>query len=350
MLTEFIPQHKKETFSSTVKETAPSNIALIKYWGKYLSQIPANPSISYTLTNCHTNTELSFEKGQAFSVKVLLSGEEKQDFAFKIEKYFRSIERYLPWILEGSYLVKTENSFPHSSGIASSASGFAALAKCLLRLDQLFGEEESLDLKKASFLARLGSGSAARSLEEGMQVWGETPEVEGSSDLYAVSYPSEEIHPVFKDFNDYVLLIHEGEKSVSSTAGHNLMNDHPYAQRRFEEARENFTKIKSILKSGALEDFIELVEHEALTLHALMMMSSPAYLLMRPETLSVLQSIWRFRKETGHPLFFTLDAGANVHLLFPSGESKEAIEAFIEKELLPFSQKGGLVKDRMVFA
>lgn len=350
MLTEFIPQHKKETFSSTVKETAPSNIALIKYWGKYLSQIPANPSISYTLTNCHTNTELSFEKGQAFSVKVLLSGEEKQDFAFKIEKYFRSIERYLPWILEGSYLVKTENSFPHSSGIASSASGFAALAKCLLRLDQLFGEEESLDLKKASFLARLGSGSAARSLEEGMQVWGETPEVEGSSNLYAVSYPSEEIHPVFKDFNDYVLLIHEGEKSVSSTAGHNLMNDHPYAQRRFEEARENFTKIKSILKSGALEDFIELVEHEALTLHALMMMSSPAYLLMRPETLSVLQSIWRFRKETGHPLFFTLDAGANVHLLFPSGESKEAIEAFIEKELLPFSQKGGLVKDRMVFA
>ena len=109
-----------------------------------------------------------------------------------------------------------------------------------------------------------------------MVVWGETPEVEGSSDLYAVKYPDEEIHEIFRNFNDWVLLIHEGEKSVSSTVGHGLMNTNPYAERRFQEARENFAPLKTILKTGDLQAFIKLVEHEALTLHAMMMMSERA--------------------------------------------------------------------------
>lgn len=98
-------------------------------------------------------------------------------------------------------MIRTENTFPHSSGIASSASGFGAIAKCLMQLDAIFSgntsEEEAL--KKASFLARLGSGSACRSLYNGLVVWGNTKEVEGSSDLYAVQYPNDEIHPVFKN-------------------------------------------------------------------------------------------------------------------------------------------------------
>ena len=81
---------------------------------------------------------------------------------------------------------------------------------------------------------------------------GKTDEVEGSSDLYAVKYPDEEIHPIFKNFNDWVLLIHEGEKSVSSTVGHGLMNTNPYAERRFKR-RENFVPLKEILKTGNLD-------------------------------------------------------------------------------------------------
>lgn len=346
----FIGNKNFETKNIEVSAECPSNIALIKYWGKYANQIPANPSISYTLTHCKTLTQMSFSAGEKFSVRTYLSGNEEYHFAEKIEKYFKSIEVYLPWILQGSYIIKTENTFPHSSGIASSASGFGAIAKCLMEIDSQFNNQSEKDnLLKASFIARLGSGSACRSLYNGLVVWGETPEVAGSSDLFAVKYPDEEIHPIFKNFNDWVLLIHEGQKSVSSSVGHGLMNTNPYAERRFQEARENFTPMKEILKSGDLEGFITLVEHEALTLHAMMMMSHPAFILMKTGTMEVINKVWEFRKETGLPLFFTLDAGANVHLLFPENETAEKIRNFIETELLQHTQKGGVVKDVMRF-
>ncbi|OPC00211.1 diphosphomevalonate decarboxylase [Elizabethkingia ursingii] len=348
---EFLGNTNFNISSQTVTESCPSNIALIKYWGKYENQIPANPSISYTLNHCRTNTTMEFSAGEGFSVQTFLAGNEEQKFAEKIEKYFKNIEQYLPWILKGKYVIRTENTFPHSSGIASSASGFGAIAKCLMQLDVAFSGSisEEVSLEKASFLARLGSGSACRSLYNGLVVWGNTKEVEGSSDLYAVQYPNDEIHPVFKNFNDWVLLIHEGEKSVSSTVGHGLMKTNPYAERRFQEAHENFATLKDILKTGDLEGFIKLTEHEALTLHAMMMMSDPAFILMKTGTLEVINKIWEFRRITGLPLFFTLDAGANVHLLFPNDIESDKIKIFIKQELLPFTQNGGVVKDEMRF-
>ena len=337
--------------NQTVSASCPSNIALIKYWGKYENQIPANPSISYTLNHCKTNTFMEFFADKEFSVQTYLAGNEEKKFAEKIEKYFKNIEDFLPWILKGKYIIRTENTFPHSSGIASSASGFGAIAKCLMDLDEQFSGKIADDLKakKESFLARLGSGSACRSLYNGLVVWGKTDEVAGSSDLYAVQYPNEEIHPIFKNFNDWVLLIHEGEKSVSSTVGHGLMKTNSYANRRFQEAHENFTILKEILKTGDLQNFIKLVEHEALTLHAMMMMSEPAFILMKTGTLEVINKIWNFRKETGLALFFTLDAGANVHLLFPEDSDSDKIKEFIVKELLQHTQNNGVVKDEMNF-
>ena len=135
---------------------------------------------------------------------------------------------------------------------------------------------------------------------------------------------------------------------MSSTVGHGLMNTNPYAERRFQEARENFVPMKEILKSGDLQAFMKLVEHEALTLHAMMMMSDPAFILMQTGTLQVINRVWEFRKETNLPLFFTLDAGANVHLLFPS-EKKAEISNFIKTELLQYTQNGGIVRDFMKF-
>ncbi|WBV62028.1 diphosphomevalonate decarboxylase [Chryseobacterium camelliae] len=350
MAQEFLGKKEFTINNQTVSESCPSNIALIKYWGKYDHQIPANPSISYTLNHCKTNTTIEFLAGEPFSVQTFLAGNEEVKFAEKIEKYFKNIEQYLPWILQGKYIIKTENTFPHSSGIASSASGFGAIAKCLMKLDEVFSgkdsEEESV--RKASFLARLGSGSACRSLYNGLVVWGES-QVRGSSDLFAVQYPNDEIHDIFKNFNDWVLLIHEGQKSVSSTVGHGLMNTNPYAERRFQEARENFGPMKEILANGDMQSFIKLVEHEALTLHAMMMMSEPAFILMKTETLEVINKIWDFRRITGLPLFFTLDAGANVHLLFPNDLEQNKIEDFINQELLPFTQNNGVVKDVMRF-
>ena len=345
---QFLGNKEFLTKDIEVFASCPSNIALIKYWGKYEGQIPANPSISFTLSNCKTETKMIFKSGEKFSVKTFLAGKEETKFSEKIEKYFRSIEKYLPWILQGSFVIETENTFPHSSGIASSASGFGAIAKCLMEMDREFSDKDFFDVKKASFLARLGSGSACRSVYDGLVVWGDVNEVEGSSDLYAVKYPNEEIHTIFRDFNDYVLLIHEGQKSVSSTVGHGLMNTNPYAERRFQEARENFVPMKEILKLGDLQAFMKLVEHEALTLHAMMMMSEPAFILMQTGTLQVINKVWEFRKETNLPLFFTLDAGANAHLLFPS-EKKAEISNFIETELLQYTQNGGIVRDFMKF-
>lgn len=345
---QFLGNKEFLTKDIEVFASCPSNIALIKYWGKYEGQIPANPSISFTLSNCKTETKMIFRSGEKFLVKTFLAGKEETKFSEKIEKYFRNIEKYLPWILQGSFVIETENTFPHSSGIASSASGFGAIAKCLMEMDKAFSGKDFFDVKKASFLARLGSGSACRSVYDGLVVWGKVNEMEGSSDLYAVKYPNEEIHPIFRDFNDYVLLIHEGQKSVSSTMGHGLMNTNPYAERRFQEARENFAPMKEILKSGDLQAFMKLVEHEALTLHAMMMMSDPAFILMQKGTLQVINRVWEFRKETNLPLFFTLDAGANVHLLFPS-EKKAEITNFIETELLQYTQNGGIVRDFMKF-
>ncbi len=352
MTQEFLGNSQFQISNQLVSASCPSNIALIKYWGKYENQIPANPSISYTLNHCRTNTTMEFFAGEDFSVQTFLAGNEEKKFAEKIEKYFKNIEPYLPWVLKGKYIIKTENTFPHSSGIASSASGFGAIAKCLMNLDEIFNsnnQQPEFTNQKASFLARLGSGSACRSLYEGLVVWGKTAEVEGSSDLFAVPYNNDEIHPIFRNFNDWVLLIHEGQKSVSSTVGHGLMNTNPYAERRFQEAHENFTKLKTILSSGDMEGFIKLVEHEALTLHAMMMMSEPAFILMQTGTLQVINKIWEFRRITGLALFFTLDAGANVHLLFPNDIDNDRITDFIQTELIPLTQKGGVVKDVMRF-
>ena len=338
--------------AGSVKSKSPSNIALIKYWGKLDDQIPTNSSISYTLTNSYTETELKFEPkfGNDFEVKVFLEGEYQESFAPKILKFFERIETYVPFLRAFRFEVHTHNSFPHSSGIASSASGMSALANCLIKIEKQLGatytEEEAH--RKASFLARLGSGSACRSTYTGLVEWGKNDFINGSSDLYAVRYPESEVHEVFKTFHDTILLIHEGQKSVSSTVGHNLMNNHPYAERRFEAANENLKKLLPILKSGDVKAFGELVEHEALTLHAMMMTSSPSFILMKPNTVAAIDKLWKFREETDKHLYFTLDAGANIHLLYPAQDA-EAIEVFIENELKQFCEKGNYIKDKVSF-
>jgi diphosphomevalonate decarboxylase len=333
--------------TGNVSAKCPSNIALIKYWGKRDVQIPMNPSLSFTLNESYTQTELRFQPKDTsdFQVKVYLDQELKESFSEKIYQFFERIEDFLPFLRNFNFEIYTHNTFPHSSGIASSASGMGALALCLVELENQLGANinEEQKIQKASFLARLGSGSACRSVYPGITVWGETRLVAGSSHLFSVPYPYE-IHPVFRNFQDTILLIDEGEKEVSSTVGHNLMNNHPYAERRFQSAEENLEKLISVLKTGDLDAFGHIVEHEALSLHAMMLTSTPYYILMKPNTLKAIESLWNFRKETGLPLFFTLDAGANVHLLYPKMDKKK-IEEFIENSLKPFCNQGKLIKD-----
>ena len=326
---------------------APSNIALIKYWGKHQNQIPANPSISFTLDNCHTQTAVSFEKKErkeGYSFELLFEGEPKPSFKPKIETFFNRIETYLPFLKDYHFVIETSNSFPHSSGIASSASGMAALALCLVEIEGLGTNlSDSYFYQKASFLARLGSGSACRSVQGDLVQWGSHKGISDSSDLYGIPYPFQ-VAPVFKTYQDTILLVHKGQKTVSSTVGHQLMNGHPFAEKRFEQAHSNLEAIQAIFEQGDLDKFIALVESEALTLHAMMMTSMPYFVLMKPETLAIIEKIWEFRKQTGLHACFTLDAGANVHLLYPEEEKQTTLQ-FIENELASLCENGHYICD-----
>ncbi|NUY80683.1 diphosphomevalonate decarboxylase [Flavobacterium sp. MAH-1] len=330
--------------------SAPSNIALVKYWGKIEPQLPANPSISFTLDSCKTVTELEFSKRANdgnFSFDLLFEAQPKEDFKPKIIKFFERIERYLPFLKDYHFKIDTRNTFPHSSGIASSASGMAALSVNLMSLEKALNPQMTDDhfWKKASFLARLGSGSACRSVKGEVVVWGKHAEIEGSSDLFGVEFPFG-IHPNFKNYQDAILLVEKGQKEVSSTVGHDLMIGHPFAERRFEQAHENLSKVKNSLVSGDLESFISIVESEALTLHAMMMTSNPYFILMKPNTLEIINKIWKFRRETAMPVCFTLDAGANVHVLYPENVAVEVLQ-FIKDELVAFCKNGEYICDRI---
>lgn len=345
----FIPQPYNETLNEgSFTWESPSNIALVKYWGKKGQQIPENPSISFTLGACKTITTVAFAKKEdqeTFAFDVFLDDELKDDFKPKIETFFKRIEAYVPFLKWYHFTIKTSNTFPHSSGIASSASGMSALALCIMALERELHPEmsEAYFTQKASFLARLGSGSACRSLEGDIVVWGKHKAIKGSSDLFGVKYPYE-VHPNFKNYRDTILLVDKGEKQVSSTVGHNLMHGHPFAQERFKQANSNMERMVSILKEGDLEGFIALVESEALTLHAMMMTSMPYFILMKPNTLEVINKIWKFRAETGSKICFTLDAGANVHVLYPDNEATMAL-AFIEQALAEHCQNRHYIND-----
>ena len=354
--TDFIPSAYSQTVESgNFQWSAPSNIALVKYWGKKDNQIPANPSVSFTLNNCKTITKLAFAKKNSstplsvtdskFSFDLLFEGQPKEDFKPKIQKFLERIEIYLPFLKDYHFTIDTQNTFPHSSGIASSASGMAALAMNLMSLEKALNPEMTDDYfyQKASMLARLGSGSACRSVKGEVVVWGNHQNISGSSDLFGVEFPSA-IHENFKNYQDTILLVDKGEKQVSSTVGHDLMHDHPFAERRFAQAHENLNKLISIFESGNLGEFIKVVESEALTLHAMMMTSMPYFILMKPNTLQIINAIWKFRNETQIPVCFTLDAGANVHVLYPNNQ-KEKILQFIQKELVDFCQNGQYLCD-----
>ena len=326
----------------------PSNLAIVKYWGKHGNQLPSNPSISFTLSTSHTTTSIRWEEAERFGFTFLLDGEAKPSFHGKLEQFFLKITDRLPWLAGVRLHIETSNSFPHSSGIASSASAFGALGLCLAELNAImadFPADEEHLLQEAAILARLGSGSATRSLYGGFVAWGKHPAYPETSDLYGTPWKGA-IHPAFDALQDIILLVDPGQKAVSSTAGHALMENHPFAQQRFEVARQNMVKLEAILASGNWPAFLELAEAEALMLHGLMMSSSPNYLLVRPDTVAILEKVRAFRRESGLPVGFSLDAGANVHLLFPAEVNNEVL-TFVNQQLAAHCQKGSYLCDQI---
>lgn len=328
--------------NNQIIKRSPSNIAIVKYWGKHGNQLPNNPSISFTLSNCFTETKVTYGNDitSVAPFDFYFEGKENPAFKAKIEKYLMENKEHFSF-LEGVHLtIESHNSFPHSSGIASSASSMSALIMCLLGIKY---QDKEIDLREASYLSRLASGSAARSVYPTMALWGATPSLSDSSDEYAIPI-GDMINPIFKTYHDSILIVSSKEKSVSSRAGHSLMNNHPMAENRYATARKNTEDLLTILKHGDLEGFIKIAESEANQLHDLMASSTPSYTLKEPNTIKIIDEILRFRKETSLPICYTLDAGPNVHLLYPDTCS-EKVHAFIENVLKEYCFNNKYIDD-----
>ena len=318
----------------------PSNIALVKYWGKKAKgiQLPANASISFTLSDLHATTtveampcdETLTEPAFMFQLNDL----PQPSFEPKIKSFLKRIWENYTFLLNHRLFIKSSNNFPHGAGIASSAAGFGALSLCMVDLQNQFcGTALNNPSREASRISRLGSGSACRSMFAEPGVWGKTYKVDDSCDEYAV--PMKELHDSFNTWKDIVLIVDANEKAVSSTEGHKQLENNVYAESRHESAKMSMDKMVDALKKHNLPAFIHTVESEALQLHAMMMVSPMHYLLMEPNTLAIIKKIWDFREKTMLPLCFTLDAGSNVHLLY-DGKEEDKIKNFVENELLPY--------------
>jgi len=326
---------------------SPSNIALVKYWGKKPGQIPTNASISLTLSQAYTETRVSYTPRDAQGEWISFWFEKKKEplFRHRIVTFFESLKSHMPWLESFDFEIHSHNSFPHSSGIASSASSMSALALCLCDIEKkMFPQDYTEEFfgQRASHIARLGSGSAARSIIPFVGAWGATKHLVQSNDIHAT--PVKGIDPVFHTFHDDILIISDEKKEVSSSAGHALMDTNIFAQTRYEQADQHFGILLLAMQSGDIDLAGSIIEDEAMTLHALMMCSKPSFILMKPNTLTVIEKLRAFRRDTGLPVFFSLDAGPNVHILYPDS-IKDQIWAWINSEVLSLTHEERVIRD-----
>ncbi len=343
---QFLKPGKK----GSVEWSSPSNIALVKYWGKRKNQEPENPSLSFSLSESKTVTGITYEikKEKGFSWNFFFEGFSSALFEPKLNLFFNSIITHLPFLNYLNINISSFNTFPHSSGIASSASAMSALSLCLLEIDsQITGEIEDPDtfFTKASFIARLGSGSAARSVFPAFSLWGTSENIPGSTDQYAIpmNLPADSY---FSQLCDAILITSSEKKRVSSSLGHELMKNNPYSSVRYQTARDNLAVMVDALRYSSKETFIRITELEALTLHGLMMTSDPGFILINQDSIEIIRSIRKLREETGLFVSFTLDAGPNVHLIYHENDF-EIIRRFIERDLLLFTEENHVIWDRI---
>ena len=339
------------TNSGKISWRSPSNIALVKYWGKKGVQLPGNPSVGMTLSGCFTETSIEFKKNgekNDLTFRFYFDDQIHIHFEKRLKDFLALAGKQLPSIRSLHLIINSKNSFPHSAGIASSASAFSSLALCLCSIDRKLSGKSIPDeefFRKASFLARLGSGSSCRSVYGGWTLWGETAGIENSSDNYAIPV-SRLVHKNFLTYYDAILLVNSEEKPISSSKGHRLMRSNPYREVRTDTGKKNTLKLLHALTQGNEKIFRDVVESEAASLHAMFLTSRPYYILIKPETLHILNLLKIFRKETGLEFSFTLDAGPNIHLLY-GDDIRSRMLSFIRSELLQYCEKGKWIDDKL---
>ena len=281
---------------------ANPNIAFIKYWGDRDNslRLPVNGSISMNLDGLITRTTVSFQPSLGVD-ELIINGNEMTGKGLERVSAILEIVRHSAGIGMKAEVV-SENNFPIGAGIASSASAFAALALAAIKAAGLEWPESQI-----SRLARLGSGSASRSVPSGFVEW---KMGSGDEDSYAVSIAP----PEHWALSDCVAIVSTGHKAIGSTEGHLLASTSPLQAARVADASRRLDTCRKAIQERAFESFAEIIEQDSDLMHAVMMTSRPALFYWRPATLAVMVAVRELRKN-GTPAAYTIDAGPNVHVI-----------------------------------
>ncbi len=313
---------------------AHPNIALIKYWGDIDPEmhIPANGSISMNLSELTTRTTVSYLPS-LHQDEFIFNGEPTPRTAIERVSKILNRVRQLAGI---SYcaMVDSRNNFPVAAGIASSASGFAALSLAASRSVGLILNEKDL-----SRLARIGSGSACRSIPGGFVEWQPGHD---DADCFAYSIAP----PDYWDVADCIAIVSREEKSTSSSVGHSLAATSILQPVRVADAPHRLSLCRDAIRRRSFPALAEIVELDSNLMHSVMNTSTPPLFYWLPGTVEIIQAVQTWKK-AGLPVCYSIDAGPNVHVLCPGYWEEKIVERLRQLEcvieVLP-SHPGGPAK------
>lgn len=296
---------------------AYTNIAFIKYWGKENEEliIPKNNSLSLTLDAFYTETQVTFDENLSEDI-LLIDGEEQDKKALKKAQVILDIVRELVGIKEAAE-IHSINHVPTAAGLASSASGLAALAGAASLAAGL-----DLSKKELSRLARRGSGSASRSIYGGFAEW-----EKGHSDETSYAKP---IDDADWDIGMIFIIINDGKKEISSTEGmRRVVETSPYYEGWMSSAAEDLEAIKAAISDQDLIKVGEISERSALKMHALNLSAKPPFNYWSPGSIKAMNKVQELRGQ-GYPVYLTMDAGPNVKLICKQSQIEELLDILRE--------------------
>jgi len=293
---------------TTATALANPNLAFIKYWGNRDNtlRLPMNGSISMNLDGLYTRTTASFQPSLPFD-ELIINGHEVAGAGLERVSYILDIVRGMANIHERAEII-SENNFPSGAGIASSASAFAALALAGSKAAGLNLSEQEL-----SRLARRGSGSASRSIPSGFVEWQMGT---GDEDSFAFSIAE----PNHWNLADCIAIVSTSHKKTGSTEGHYIASTSPLQTARIADAPRRLDLCRNAILNRDFGAFASIVELDSDMLHAVMMTSTPALHYWKPASLEVMNCVRQWRME-GISVCYTVDAGANVHVICPEIEA-----------------------------
>jgi diphosphomevalonate decarboxylase len=291
----------------TATAQAAPNIAFIKYWGNRDSalRLPVNGSISMNLDGLFTRTTVSFQPSLALD-ELVINGHQVMGKGLERVAALLDIVRQAAGITLRAEVV-SENNFPTGAGIASSASAFAALALAATKAAGLDWSEAQI-----SRLARLGSGSASRSIPSGFVEWQMGM---GDEDCFAVSIAP----PQHWDLADCVAIVSAGHKATGSSEGHALAPTSPLQAARVADSGRRLEICRRAILERDFAALANIIELDSDMMHAVMMTSQPQLFYWKPATLAVMEAVRSWRGD-GLQAAYTIDAGPNVHVICPFSE------------------------------